>query len=95
MQICHPVCGCLQRLDFDISNMTKNGTSIFLENVTYSPFAEECPTTTDVLSTTTGLMYNTTRDSQSAIGIPSPESNSRIAFLIGAAVVTGVALGEK
>nr|XP_034337031.1 uncharacterized protein LOC117692618 [Crassostrea gigas] len=92
MQICHPVCGCLQRLDLDISNMTKNGTGIFLENVTYSAFTEECPTTTDVLSTTTGLMYNTTTDSQSAIGIPSPESNSRIAFLIVAASVTGVCI---
>lgn len=54
-QICHPVCGCLQRLDLYNSNMTKTGTSIFLENVTSSSYAEECPTTKDVLSTSTGL----------------------------------------
>lgn len=75
--------------------MTNNGTSIFSENVTYSSYTEECPTTTDVLSTTTGLMYNTTPYSQSANGnanANSLESNSRIAFLIGAASVTGVCI---
>ncbi|XP_052714483.1 uncharacterized protein LOC128187875 [Crassostrea angulata] len=87
-QICHHVCGCLQRLDLDIANMTNNDISIFLENVTYSPFAEECPTTTDELSTST----DNTTDSQSAIGIPSPESNSTIAFLIVAASVTSVCI---
>lgn len=56
-QICHHVCGCLQRLVLDNSNMTNNG-SILLENVTYSPYAEECPTTKYVLSTTTGLMHS-------------------------------------
>lgn len=30
-QICHHVCGCLQRLDLDNSNMKKNGTSIFFK----------------------------------------------------------------
>lgn len=35
----------------------KDGTSIFLEDVTSSLFAEECPSTTDVLSTSTGLVY--------------------------------------
>ncbi|XP_052714482.1 uncharacterized protein LOC128187873 [Crassostrea angulata] len=79
-QICHHVCGCLQRLDLDYSNMTNNGTSIFLENVTYSSFAEECPT-----------RYTTT-DSESAFGKHSPESHSRIAFLIVAASVTGVCI---
>lgn len=57
-QICHHVCGCLQRLDLNYSNMTNNGTSILLENGSYSPFADECPTTTNVLFTTTGLMYS-------------------------------------
>lgn len=58
-QVCHPVCGCLQRLDLDNSNMTNNGTSIVLENVTSSPFAEECTITKGVLSdsTTTGLIH--------------------------------------
>lgn len=56
-QICHPVCGCLQRLDFGISIITNNGASIFSENVTSSPYAEECPTTTDELSQSTGLTY--------------------------------------
>uniref|UniRef100_A0A8W8JZ65 EMI domain-containing protein n=1 Tax=Magallana gigas TaxID=29159 RepID=A0A8W8JZ65_MAGGI len=85
-QICHHVCGCLQRFDLDNSNMTKNGNSHILENVTYSPFAEGCPTTTDSLSTTT----DTTTDSQSAIGVPSLESLSKIPFLIGAASVTSL-----
>lgn len=54
-QICHHVCGCLQRLDLDNSHIKKNGASIFLKNVTSSPYAEECPSTKDVLSTNTGL----------------------------------------
>uniref|UniRef100_A0A8W8K128 Uncharacterized protein n=1 Tax=Magallana gigas TaxID=29159 RepID=A0A8W8K128_MAGGI len=58
--------------------MTENGTSNFLENVTSSPYAEECPTTTV-----------STPYSQSAIG---KESNSSKAFLIGAASVTGVCI---
>lgn len=56
-QICHPVCGCLKRFDLNYSNMTNNETDISLNNVTSSPYAEECPSTMQVLSTTTGLVY--------------------------------------
>lgn len=55
-QICHHVCGCLQRLDLNYSNMMNNGTSVLMENVTSSSYAEECPTTTYELSTSTGLI---------------------------------------
>lgn len=43
------MCGCL-----DNSNILKNGASIFLEKVMSSPVVEECPTTKDVLFTSTG-----------------------------------------
>lgn len=51
-QVCHPVCWCLY-----YSKILKNGASIFLDKVTSSPFVEECPTTKDVLFTSTGLIY--------------------------------------
>ncbi|XP_065934896.1 uncharacterized protein [Magallana gigas] len=96
-QICHHVCGCLQRLDLNYLNVTNNGTSILLENVTYSPFAEECPTTTDVLSTSTGLMYKIRLDEglvtklhSVTTGTPNKDTNFKISFLIAAAGVTAV-----
>lgn len=52
-QICHPVCGCLQRLASDNSY----NDTILLENVVFSSYAEKCPTTSDTRSTTTGLIY--------------------------------------
>lgn len=52
-QICHPVRGCLQKLDL---NMTNSRTSLFLENS--SPYTEGCPSTIiDVISKSTGLIY--------------------------------------
>lgn len=33
-------------------------TSILLENVKSSPYAEECPTSKDVISTSTGMIYS-------------------------------------
>ncbi|XP_052712919.1 uncharacterized protein LOC128186960 [Crassostrea angulata] len=87
-QFCHHVCGCLQRLDLYNSNMTNNDASFLLENVTSSPYEEECPSTNDVLSASTV----STPYSQSPIGMHPPESNFRRSFLIGAAIVTGLCI---
>ncbi|XP_052714487.1 uncharacterized protein LOC128187878 [Crassostrea angulata] len=83
-QICHPVCGCLKRLDLNNSNMTNNETNISLKNVTSSPYAEECPSTIQVLSTTT---VSTAQTSTAPL-----EKKFKIEFLIGAASVTCVCI---
>lgn len=56
-QICHSVCGCLQRLDLNCSYET----SILFENIESSSLVEECPSTVEVLSTSTGLLYYSLR----------------------------------
>lgn len=50
-QLCHLVCGCLQRL----ASANSNNDTVLLENEAYSSYAEKCPTTLDSRSTTTGL----------------------------------------
>lgn len=48
--ICHPVCGCLQKLDMNYSF----DTSILLKTMESSSLVEKCPST---VSTRTGLLY--------------------------------------
>lgn len=52
-QICHHLCGCLQRL----ASANSYNDTVLLENKAFSSYAEKCPSTLDSRSTTTGLVY--------------------------------------